>query len=278
MRKRTIAAIIACILGIVLLAALAFIIPGLLNGGNDPLYNLLHPGTPQKESDIEEFGGFIYSTEKDAAITTAQTESESRAQTESEYDSAEEETLSALPAGIVKEHRIIFVGDSRTLGMRDALRRSSRRDDDVFVGRVGEGVHWFIEEGMDEMSDAIEENPDLPVVLNLGVNDPLEIDDYIVTYWDCIREHPDTDFYIMSVNPIDEEFLLESETAVEEVLDTINNLNIAKLNIALKEEFASRYLDCAAWLKENGFDTVDGLHFSTSTYLKVHDFAVNELF
>ena len=278
MRKRTIAAIIACILGIVLLAALAFIIPGLLNGGNDPLYNLLHPGTPQKESDIEEFGGFIYSTEKDTSITTAQTESESYIQTESEYNSAKEETMSALPAGSVKDHRIIFVGDSRTLGMRDALRRSSRRDDDVFVGRVGEGVHWFIEEGMDEMSDAIEENPDLPVVLNLGVNDPLEIDDYIVTYWDCIREHPDTDFYIMSVNPIDEEFLLESETAVEEVLDTINNLNIAKLNIALKEEFASRYLDCAAWLKENGFDTVDGLHFSTSTYLKVHDFAVNELF
>ena len=278
MRKRTIAAIIACILGIVLLAALAFIIPGLLNGGNDPLYNLLHPGTPQKESDIEEFGGFIYSTEKDTSITTAQTESESYIQTESEYNSAKEETMSALPAGSVKDHRIIFVGDSRTLGMRDALRRSSRKDDDVFVGRVGEGVHWFIEEGMDEMSDAIEENPDLPVVLNLGVNDPLEIDDYIVTYWDCIREHPDTDFYIMSVNPIDEEFLLESETAVEEVLDTINNLNIAKLNIALKEEFASRYLDCAAWLKENGFDTVDGLHFSTSTYLKVHDFAVNELF
>ena len=278
MRKRTIAAIIACILGIVLLAALAFIIPGLLNGGNDPLYNLLHPGTPQKESDIEEFGGFIYSTEKDTSITTAQTESESYIQTESEYNSAKEETMSALPAGSVKDHRIIFVGDSRTLGMRDALRRSSRKDDDVFVGRVGEGVRWFIEEGMDEMSDAIEENPDLPVVLNLGVNDPLEIDDYIVTYWDCIREHPDTDFYIMSVNPIDEEFLLESETAVEEVLDTINNLNIAKLNIALKEEFASRYLDCAAWLKENGFDTVDGLHFSTSTYLKVHDFAVNELF
>ena len=253
MRKRTIAAIIACILGIVLLAALAFIIPGLLNGGNDPLYNLLHPGTPQKESDIEEFGGFIYSTEKDTSITTAQTESESYIQTESEYNSAKEETMSALPAGSVKDHRIIFVGDSRTLGMRDALRRSSIKDDDVFVGRVGEGVHWFIEEGMDEMSDAIEENPDLPVVLNLGVNDPLEIDDYIVTYWDCIREHPDTDFYIMSVNPIDEEFLLESETAVEEVLDTINNLNIAKLNIALKEEFASRYLDCATWLKENGF-------------------------
>ena len=59
--------------------------------------------------------------------------------------------------------------------MRDALRRSSRIDDDVFVGKVGEGVRWFIEEGMDEMSDAIEENPDLPVVLNLGVNDPLEI-------------------------------------------------------------------------------------------------------
>ena len=276
MRKRTIAAVIACILAIVLLAALAFIIPGLLNGGNDPLYNLLHPGTPRSANSAEEFGGFIYSTEKEPAVTAAQTEPEGSASAESEYSSTEEEVLP--DDGSVKDHRILFVGDSRTLGMRDALRRASRSDEDVFVGKVGEGVHWFIEEGMDEMDKAIEADPDLPVVLNLGVNDPLEIDDYIVTYWDCIREHPDTDFYIMSVNPIDEEFLLESETAVEEVLDTINNLNIAKLNIALKEEFTSRYLDCATWLKENGFDTVDGLHFSTSTYLKVHDFAVNELF
>ena len=175
-------------------------------------------------------------------------------------------------------HRIIFVGDSRTLGMRDALHRAGRTDDDIFIGKVGEGVRWFIEEGMSEMDDAIEEYPDLPVVFNLGVNDPTEIDDYIVTYWDCIRNHPDTDFYILSVNPIDEEFLLESETAVEEVLDMINNLNIAKLNLRLKDEFTRRYLDSASFLKSDGFETVDGLHFNTKTYLKIHDFVVNELF
>ena len=278
MHKRTIAAVIACILGIVLLAALAFIIPGVLNGGTDPLYNLLHPGSPKETGDIEEFTGFIYSTEKEQAAVAVQTETDSIAQTETEHASTEEEQILYSPADGVKDHRIIFVGDSRTLGMRDALRRSSRRDDDIFVAKVGEGVRWFSEGGMNEMSDAIEENPDLPVILNLGVNDPLEIDDYIVTYWDCMREHPDTDFYIMSVNPIDEEFLLESETAVEEVLDTVNNLNIAKLNLALKKEFDKQYLDCASWLKSDGFDTVDGLHYSTSTYLKVHDFAVNKLF
>jgi len=278
MRKRTIAAVIACILAIILLAALAFIISGTLNGGNDPLYNLLHPGSPQNNDNADEFGGFIYSTEKEPAVTAAQTEPEGNVPAGSEYSSTEEESLPLREDGSVKDHRIIFVGDSRTLGMRDALRRSSRSDDDVFVGKVGEGVRWFIEEGMDEMDKAIEADPDLPVVLNLGVNDPLEIDDYIVTYWECIRRHPDTDFYIMSVNPIDEEFLLESETAVEEVLDTINNLNVAKLNIALKEEFESRYLDCASWLKSDGFDTVDGLHFTTASYLKIHDFVVEALF
>lgn len=258
MHKRTIAAVIACILGIVLLAALAFTIP-------------------KDTGEIESFTGFVYSTEAEDSKTEEMTEAVSTAQTEPDYTSTEEEQPPVIPAQIAP-HRVIFVGDSRTLGMRDALRRSSRTDDDIFVGRVGEGVHWFAEEGMDEMADAIEADPDLPVILNLGVNDPLEIDDYIVTYWDCIREHPDTDFYIMSVNPVDEEFLLENETAVEEVLDTVNNLNIAKLNIALKEEFGSRYLDCASWLKEDGFDTVDGLHFTTSTYLKVHDFAVAQLF
>ena len=48
--------------------------------------------------------------------------------------------------------------------------------------------------------------------------------------------------------------------------------------LCMKEEFASRYIDTASFLKSNGFDTVDGLHFTRDTYLKIHDFVVNELF
>ena len=290
MHKRTLAAVIACILGIVILTGLALYILDIQGGEGGILEGLRHLGM-QGPRETESFSGFIFSTEneadRDESLTDHSPAAESEKNTEQTSAQIHSQTESDLPFIFMEgetetenilSHRIIFVGDSRTLGMRDALRRAGRTDNDVFVGRVGEGVRWFIEEGMSEMDDAIEAYPDLPVVFNLGVNDPTEIDDYIVTYWDCIRNHPDTDFYILSVNPIDEEFLLESETAVEEVLDMINNLNIAKLNLRLKEEFTRRYLDSASFLKSDGFETVDGLHFNTKTYLKIHDFVVNELF
>ncbi|MBQ4175953.1 MAG: SGNH/GDSL hydrolase family protein [Lachnospiraceae bacterium] len=290
MHKRTLAAVIACILGIVILTGLALYILDIQGGEGGILEGLRHLGM-QGPGETESFSGFIFSTEKEAggdeSLTDHSPAAESEKNTEQTPAQIHSQTESDLPFFFMEgetetenvlTHRIIFVGDSRTLGMRDALHRAGRTDDDIFIGKVGEGVRWFIEEGMSEMDDAIEEYPDLPVVFNLGVNDPTEIDDYIVTYWDCIRNHPDTDFYILSVNPIDEEFLLESETAVEEVLDMINNLNIAKLNLRLKEEFTRRYLDSASFLKSDGFETVDGLHFNTKTYLKIHDFVVNELF
>ena len=290
MHKRTLAAVIACILGIVILTGLALYILDIQGGEGGILEGLRHLGM-QGPRETESFSGFIFSTEKkaggDESLTDHSPAAESEKNAEQTPAQIHSQTESDLPFFFMEgetetenvlTHRIIFVGDSRTLGMRDALHRAGRTDDDIFIGKVGEGVRWFIEEGMSEMDDAIEEYPDLPVVFNLGVNDPTEIDDYIVTYWDCIRNHPDTDFYILSVNPIDEEFLLESETAVEEVLDMINNLNIAKLNLRLKDEFTRRYLDSASFLKSDGFETVDGLHFNTKTYLKIHDFVVNELF
>jgi hypothetical protein len=170
------------------------------------------------------------------------------------------------------------VGDSRTLGLQNALGKTSRSDQDLFVGKVGEGIHWFRDEGMGQLHDMIEAYPGLPVVLNFGVNDPDLVNEYVVTYWDLIRSWPDTDFYILSVNPLDEEFLIEDGMVNEAVFATVNSLNVARMNVKLKEEFASRYIDTASFLKSNGFDTVDGLHFTRDTYLKIHDFVVNELF
>ncbi len=210
----------------------------------------------------------------DSALIMDETEeTENYASSVSSQRQSPQETSS-----VVKEHQIIWVGDSRTLGLRDALHKKDRKDDDIFVGKVGEGVHWFQEEGIGELADAIEQNPDLPVVMNLGVNDPQLIDEYIVTYWDVIEAWPDTDFYILSVNPIDEEFLIEDGQVADAVFDDINNLNVARMNVKLKKEFASRYIDSASYLKSGGFDTVDGLHFTADTYLRIHDFVVNKLF
>ena len=292
MRKTILLAVIACILGIVLLAALAFYIPNRLR-------------TERTGEQSEMFTGFQFSTQSAETSSPSseakekETSSEKKKQDlpndtlpdkggrpaadlqelteENRSSSMPEQRSFGLPAQ-VKPHQIIWVGDSRTLGMRDALHKAERPDEDLFVGKVGEGVHWFCDEGMSEMSEVIREHPDLPVVLNFGVNDPQLVNEYVVAYWDVIREHPDTHFYILSVNPLDEEFLVEDGQVAEQVFDDINSLNVAKMNVKLKEEFASRYIDSASYLKSDGFDTVDGLHFTMQTYLKIHDFVVSRLF
>ena len=171
-----------------------------------------------------------------------------------------------------RPHRILFVGDSRTLGCRDAFGTSPRKDDCLFVGKVGEGCAWFREEGLQEMEDAIRENPDLPVVLNFGVNDPDQISQYLETYAEMMDQLPDTDFYFLSVNPVEEEQM------AEEVLELINNENISLLNEALKKAWPDRYLDSSSMLLKDGFETVDGIHFTEKTYLLIHDFVVRQLF
>ena len=285
MRKTILLAIIACILGIVILAALAFYIPNRL-------------GVPQNSRQSELFTGFQFQTEGRAASGSqlsgagdgrqdalpGDTLPDEAAIISSLQDVSTESELSSGSmrgmgqSGYVRPHRILWVGDSRTLGLRDALHKTERDDEDLFVGAVGEGVHWFRDQGMYDMGDAIDQNPDLPVVLNLGVNDPQLIDEYIPIYQEVIQKYPDTDFYILSVNPIDEEFLIEDGQVLDAVFDDINSLNIARMNIRLKEEFGSRYIDSASFLKEEGYETVDGLHYSTQTYLKIHDYVVKCLF
>ena len=293
MRKTIILAVIACILGIVILAALAFYIPNRL-------------GQSQQSGQSEAFTGFQYATESPKQEISGSAETDAhpatpdsagtalpsdtlpggKAAASPDTETAAEQTedaggqaaaFSALPS-TVKDHRIIWVGDSRTLGLRDALHKTERPDEDLFVGQVGEGVRWFRETGMAELSDLIAENPGLPVVMNFGVNDPQLVNEYVVAYWDVIRAHPDTQFYILSVNPLDEEFLIEDGQVNESVFDDINSLNVGRMNVKLKKEFKNRYIDSASFLKTDGFGTVDGLHFDTQTYLKIHDYVVNLLF
>ncbi len=171
-------------------------------------------------------------------------------------------------------HQIIFVGDSRTLGCRDAFGKSLRKDNCIFVGKVGEGCAWFLDEGIILMGQAIAEHPGLPVVLNFGVNDPDQISQYLSTYHDMIEDFPDTDFYFLSVNPVEEDMMREMEMNV----DLINNDTIAILNQAIQSEWPERYINSASMLEEDGFETVDGIHFTEECYIAIHDFVVDELY
>lgn len=162
------------------------------------------------------------------------------------------------------EHHLIFVGDSRTVGMGEAEMEIG--DGCAYVGAVGEGYSWFAETGLALMEEAMDESPDSPVVLNLGVNDPDMIEQYLELYRDFSRLYPDRSFYYMSVNPVTGEDL------------PVTNEEIAAFNQQLQEAFPDQYLDCSTYLNIHEFETVDGVHFTEDTYRLIHDFAVKEIF
>ncbi|MDO4344256.1 MAG: hypothetical protein Q4C50_05575 [Eubacteriales bacterium] len=161
----------------------------------------------------------------------------------------------------VKAHSLVFVGDSRTVGMKDAVNDSC-----TYIGAEGEGYEWFSSDGADELRSVLSENPDRQVVFNLGVNDPENISLYIDLYRSLEQEYPDTSFYIMSVNP-----LVDSQD-----FNTTNEM-IELFNATMQSAFPDIYIDAYSYLIQNGFDTVDGLHYTDQSYQAIHNFVVDQI-
>lgn len=160
-----------------------------------------------------------------------------------------------------KEHAFVFVGDSRTIGMRDAVG-----DGCTYIGSEGEGYNWFAEDGIASLQAVLDSNPQQKVIFNLGVNDPENISLYIDLYNTLITEYPDTSFYMLSVNP-----LVDGEG-----FNTTNEM-IELFNATLKNAFPNNYLDSYAYLIGSGFETVDGLHYTEETYRAIHNYVVDLL-
>lgn len=62
---------------------------------------------------------------------------------------------------------------------------------------------------------ALSETPDTTVILNLGVNDITEADAYISYYKQLFASYPDTDFHLMSVNPVSDDCPTVTNAAID---------------------------------------------------------------
>lgn len=162
-------------------------------------------------------------------------------------------------------HSLIFVGDSRTAGMKNAVLGSTPDDQCQFIAKDGEGLAWFQSTGSLELDAVLKEAPDSTVVLNLGVNDLLEIDAYIAYYPQLFASYPDAAFYLMSVNPVTDDCQVVSNQAIDE------------FNQKIKAAFPDQYLDVYNFLLTGDFSTVDGLHYTDSTYSSIHYYVTNRL-
>lgn len=160
----------------------------------------------------------------------------------------------------------VLVGDSRTVAMKEAMKSDSS-DSTVYIAKEGEGYEWFKQTGLTGLKGVLAESPDETVVFNLGVNDVENISLYLTLFKELIQSYPDASFYFMSVNPVN-----------EEKCKGITNAEIQNFNGSLQEIFSNRYLDCYNYLIKNGFDTVDGLHYTQDTSKAIHQYLTDQIF
>ena len=156
-------------------------------------------------------------------------------------------------------HQIIFLGDSRTVGMGYAEKDLG--DLCIYIGESGEGYDWLLEHGIEQLDEAIRDWPAAPVVINFGVNDCDAVNKYIEVYRELEKGYPDTDFYYLSVNPVTRE---SPHVPLEDVL---------AFNRKLRSAFPAQYIDSCSVMLEDGFDDVDGVHYTEEQYCWIHDFA-----
>lgn len=161
------------------------------------------------------------------------------------------------------ESRLVYVGNSRIVGMVSALENNIN-----YIAEVGKGYDWYKNVALASIEEKIQNNPNTIIVLSLGVNDLNNIDNYILAYKELIAKYPSNSFYIMSVNPVDESKARASGYS-------ITNSDIEAFNKKLVENFSSNYIDIYNNLTNIG--TNDGLHYDANTYKTIHNLIISSI-
>ncbi len=157
--------------------------------------------------------------------------------------------------------KYVFIGDSRFVGMYDSVQFD---DDFICIAKVGAGYEWFMSVAIPELEEVVSSSVDVDnwvIVFGLGVNDTYNVDKYIDTLKSLSEGY---EVYALSVNPVGSES------------ENVSNKDIQGFNSRVSsEEF--NYIDSYSYLQEVGFDSRDGVHYSSDTYCIIYDYIVGEL-
>ena len=189
-------------------------------------------------------------------------------------------------AGAADENRrIVFVGDSRTVGMYITLSGSGYSEDinaslgnEVYIGRVAMGFDWFAGTGMAEAEPWMEQgNTDL--VILMGCNDmgsPVSSANRYAEYVNANADSWSRDgnrVFFDSVNPVGHRNGgAETSSSVYS-----NDGTCAPFNDTLRNALSDKvtWIDSYSSLLSGGYATVDGIHYDDGTYRAIHDYIRN---
>lgn len=156
---------------------------------------------------------------------------------------------------------VILVGDSRFVQMHQAVGETGA----IFIAEERMGYNWLVEEAIPRI-DALATKGS-KIVINLGVNDPGNIDRYIETVnnWTYTWTLRGATVYYATVNPV----WTNPYTSKEQV-DNFNQ----KLKTGL---VGVNIIDSNSYLSSTRLNIVDGLHYDNPTYVTIYLYIMGSL-
>ena len=167
------------------------------------------------------------------------------------YNSGEEES-----GQFYGQKKIIFIGDSRTVGMEMSC---GGKPEEYWSAEVSMGYNWMVNTGVPRVENLIDQNTD--VVILMGVNDLGNVYryvDYINTKAAEWKELGARTFFV-SVTPVDDR---RSPNA--------KNSRIESFNAYAQDNFQDVYYIDAYNRIRYSYGSPDGIHYDSATYREIY--------
>lgn len=159
----------------------------------------------------------------------------------------------------------VYIGDSRTTQMYEAVENAEKG---TWIAEAGKTYAWLPQIGIPLM-DAVCKAGD-KVVIQMGMNDLVKSDattvakQYLAYYQAMAPQWASRQIRvsILSMNP------------VQCVYGNISNEQIDILNGIIRGQLPStmEFIDTNTYLKQIGYQTTDGIHYSTDTYRHIYEY------
>ena len=190
-----------------------------------------------------------------------------------------------------KYEYVYLVGDSRTLGLRNALK-SQFPENTKFIFKAGEGLRWFKKSGFSALYKDVKSQPKnikKAVIINLGVNDLNNTTAYVKYMKNIAKKLKgyNCTMYYLSVNPVNNAMITKyrghsTNSKTEAKVLAFNKYIYNKLCSGKKAPFS--YINTYGMLRKNGCISnknnagiFDGVHYSNETYLRIYDYCMRVL-
>ena len=189
----------------------------------------------------------------------------------------------SVKTDLIGKTKIIVVGDSRMelINNDKTIKKPFNLE---IIAKSGTHLDWFTDTASKKIKKIINDDFKYNVIINMGVNDLNWLkkdydeedlaEDYFKAYEELVSEYSDVNFYLLSVNPLNEKIIKEKIPDNKR-----SNKSIKKYNNYLREEIENSKFDNISYCDSYNtldFETYDGLHYNRKTSEAILNYIIND--